>query len=216
MASFFPLVGAGIGGAAGTTAWIAAHALPPLAAAGIALAAGALLTGAIHLDALADSADALAGSTPGERLAIARDHHLGAYGALALVVDQLLKAAALASLASDARVIWASVCAGALSRTTAVAAMRLARPGRPDGLGAQVAGDATTTRAVFALVSAMAIVLIGAGPGDGAALALAAAVPSATWCVFSVRRFSGFTGDTIGAGVEVAEAATLLVAAAIV
>src|SRR5438067_2134852 len=58
-AALFPVVGAAIGAATGATAFGLAKVVPSLAAAGIALALGALLTGALHLDGLADTADAL-------------------------------------------------------------------------------------------------------------------------------------------------------------
>src|SRR5690349_572464 len=98
-AALFPLVGAGIGAAVGGTAYGLAQVLPALAAAGAALAIGALLTGGLHLDGLADSADALGGRSREDALAIMRDHAIGSYGAAALVLDLVVKAAALAALA---------------------------------------------------------------------------------------------------------------------
>src|SRR5688572_4574215 len=56
-APLFPLVGAAVGGVAGLAALGLAEVAPPLAAAGVALGVAALLTGALHLDALADTAD---------------------------------------------------------------------------------------------------------------------------------------------------------------
>src|SRR5437773_2262695 len=60
-AVLFPVVGAGIGAAVGGTAAGLVLVVPALAAAGIALTVGALLTGALHLDGLADTTDALGG-----------------------------------------------------------------------------------------------------------------------------------------------------------
>src|ERR1700730_3975956 len=62
-AALFPVIGAGIGAVTGGTTYGLAQFLPALAAAGIALAIGALLTGALHLDGLADTADALGART---------------------------------------------------------------------------------------------------------------------------------------------------------
>src|SRR5581483_6204617 len=92
-AALFPLVGA--------TAFGLARVVPSLAAAGIALAVGALLTGALHLDGLADTADSLGAHTRERALEIMRDHAIGAYGAAAVALDLLVKAAALAALAGD-------------------------------------------------------------------------------------------------------------------
>src|SRR5262245_19528103 len=93
----FPVVGAAIGAAVGATAAGLAHVLPALVAAGLALALGAALTGALHLDGLADTADAL--GARGRALEAMRDHATGAFGTVALVLDLLVKAGAVAALA---------------------------------------------------------------------------------------------------------------------
>src|SRR5438105_10756168 len=107
----FPVVGAGVGAAVGGTTAALAEPLSPLLAAGLALAVGAVLTGALHLDALADTADALGARTRERALEIMRDHALGAYGAAALALDLLVKAAALAALARHERVLAVAVAA---------------------------------------------------------------------------------------------------------
>src|SRR3954471_24395642 len=73
-APLFPLVGGLLGAATGGVAVGLHGPLPPLAAAAIAVAVGTLLTGALHLDALADTADALGGSSREQALEIMRDH----------------------------------------------------------------------------------------------------------------------------------------------
>ena len=55
----WPLVGAGVGAAVAGVAWLAAQSFPPGVAAGLALAAGLLLTGALHEDGFADVCDGL-------------------------------------------------------------------------------------------------------------------------------------------------------------
>src|SRR4051794_38981352 len=91
--SLFPLVGAGIGAATGGVAYALADPLTPLLAALLGLSAAAVLTGVLHLDALADAADALGATTRERALEIMRDHSIGAYGGVALVLDLGLKAA---------------------------------------------------------------------------------------------------------------------------
>lgn len=73
-APLFPVVGALVGAAAGGSADALAGPLSPLLAGTIAAAVGVALTGAMHLDALADSADALGGSSREEALRIMQDH----------------------------------------------------------------------------------------------------------------------------------------------
>src|SRR5437588_5873798 len=112
----FPVVGAGVGAAVGGTTAALAEPLSPLLAAGLALAAGAVLTGALHLDALADTADALGARTRERALEIMREHTIGSYGAVALVLDLILKAGALASLPAPGELLRVAIVAGAVSR----------------------------------------------------------------------------------------------------
>jgi adenosylcobinamide-GDP ribazoletransferase len=74
----FPLVGAGIGAAVGGVVQALSGPLTAPLAAVLGLAVGAVLTGALHLDALADSADALGAATRERALEIMRDHAIGA------------------------------------------------------------------------------------------------------------------------------------------
>src|SRR5438094_2958443 len=133
---FFPLVGAGIGAAVGGTADGLAGTLGTALAAVCALAVGAILTGALHLDALADTADALGAHTRERALEIMRDHVIGAYGTIALVLDLAAKGAALAVLAAHEDALRFAVCAAAVARVVPVLlslALPYARPG--EGLG---------------------------------------------------------------------------------
>ena len=76
--AWFPAVGLGIGGAVAAVHWAARLAMPDLPAAALALAAGVVLTGALHLDGLADTFDGLlGGDTPKRRLEIMKDPSIG-------------------------------------------------------------------------------------------------------------------------------------------
>src|SRR5215208_4117683 len=102
-AFLFPLVGAGVGAAAGGTGVLAHLALSPLVAAA-------------HGVALADTADAIGARTRARALEIMRDSRIGSFGAAAVALDLLVKSAAVAELLDDGRVLVALVAAGALSR----------------------------------------------------------------------------------------------------
>jgi adenosylcobinamide-GDP ribazoletransferase len=213
-APWFPLVGAGIGAATGAAAFGLAHVLSTLAAAAIALVLMAALTGALHLDAAADAADALGGSTRERALEIMRDHRIGSYGAAALVLDLLLRAAALAALAGTAHLVAAAAAAGALSRGASVVlagSLPYARTG--DGAGAALT-RASRGRDVAAGVVAVAVALAVARV-DGAVLVLVAAGVVAVARPLARRRLGGVTGDVLGAVSELAEVGCLLAAAAL-
>jgi adenosylcobinamide-GDP ribazoletransferase len=211
-AGLFPVVGATVGALAGAAATLAADG-GPLLAGGLGVLVMALATGALHLDGLADAADALGGRTPADALRIMRDHTLGAYGTTALVLDLLLKAAALGQLASGGDAILVAAVAGGLSRA-AGAGLAAAAP------YARIEGEtvaATFTRAVGRGPAALAIVLavLGALAAGTLGLALALAVVASAALVGArfVRRLGGVTGDVLGAAIEISETCALVTAA---
>lgn len=120
---YFPLVGAGIGLVCGGVLLAGSLIWSGVVPAMMAVAAGAALTGALHEDGIADTADGLfGGSTREQRLALIKDSRLGLYGAVALVLSFAIRVAALASLPPWLGV--ATLVAGySLGRTGIVAAM---------------------------------------------------------------------------------------------
>jgi adenosylcobinamide-GDP ribazoletransferase len=93
-------VGALVGACGALAYWgAAAVGLPPFVAGVLAVAATLLVTGALHEDGLADTADGFgAGVTRERKLEIMRDSRIGTYGVAALVLSILLRAGAVASL----------------------------------------------------------------------------------------------------------------------
>jgi adenosylcobinamide-GDP ribazoletransferase len=207
--ALFPLVGAGIGAATGVVAVLAVQVLPPLAAGGLAVAGTALSTGALHLDALADTADALGGMTRERALEIMRDHQIGSFGAVALVVDLIVRASVIGGLAAAGVGIAALAAAGACSRAVApllAAALPYALRGSPehaitDGWSWQGAAAATV------LGLAIPLLLLGL---DGLVVGALTAVVALVLGLFYYRWLGGVTGDCLGAAIEIAETLTLV------
>lgn len=209
--AMFPLIGAAIGTLVGAVAFLLVHSLGGWLAAVLALAAATLLTGALHLDALADSADALSARTRERALEIMRDHAVGSYGAVAIALDLLLKAGALSTLASHHDVLRTTVAAGALSRAVPVllaAALPYARP--EAGLGAPLTRGGRG-RAAIAAVLATGIAIATAGTHGAIAAGVAAAIVLSLALCYR-RWLGGVTGDTLGAAVELTEIAVFLTA----
>jgi adenosylcobinamide-GDP ribazoletransferase len=205
-ALWFPVVGAALGGLVGGAAIGLAGVLPPLLAGALAVALELVLTGALHVDGLADSADGLGGRDRERALAIMRDHAVGAYGASALVLDLLAKSAALGALAERDELL-PVIAAFAVSRAAALplaAALPYARSegtGRPlDRLAPLVAAGGVALAAATAVLAP-------------ATLAAAALVVLAVWWL-ARRRLRGVTGDVLGAAIELTATAALIVAAA--
>lgn len=211
--AYFPLVGAGLGAVTGLVALALSHAVPSLLAAAIALAVLALLTGALHFDALADTADAAGGTTRERALAIMRDHTIGTYGALALVLDVAIRVVAVGALLDQGHVVAYLAAAGALARAVPVAvASALPYARESGGIGVPFT-HGSRGRAVAAAALAIVVAVLAAG-AVGLELALAAAIAGLVAALVSRRWLGGVTGDTLGASAELAELAALVVAVA--
>ncbi|HEY4346490.1 MAG TPA: adenosylcobinamide-GDP ribazoletransferase [Gaiellaceae bacterium] len=211
-AAFFPLVGAGIGAAVGGIAAGLAHIVSPLVAAGLAVCAGTLLTGALHLDALADTADALTAGRA-RALEIMRDHAIGAYGAAALSLDLIVKTAALAGLTAQRQALWAAIAACSLSRAAPVALGALLPTLRTDGAGAAFRVSRVAAGAAVAIA---AMVAVAAGRLHGLELGGIASIGVVLLGVFFLRWLGGVTGDLLGSAAELTETLALVAAAALV
>ena len=120
-ARWFPLVGALIGCVCVIVLRVFSPVFPALVVAVLVLVAEALLTGALHLDGLADMADGFGGGRNREDvLRIMQDPHIGAFGVLGLALVLMLKIASLVHLPLAALPL-ALVCAHAFSRALCVA-----------------------------------------------------------------------------------------------
>jgi adenosylcobinamide-GDP ribazoletransferase len=211
-ALFFPLVGGLAGVAAAGAYGIGEALLGSTYGSAFALTVSAILTGGLHHDGLADSADGL--GVRGDltrRLAVMRDSGIGAFGALALVAFALLATAALARL-SPPEAAGALIAGHALSRWAALAQLRFVAPARTDGLGASFSAD----RLGFAVgsVVAIAIAIVASGIGAGLSAVAGAVVAAAATALLARRCIGGRTGDTLGAAVLVTELTVYSVLAA--
>jgi adenosylcobinamide-GDP ribazoletransferase len=210
----FPLVGAALGAVVGAAAAAGAEPLGPALAATLAVALGALLTGAIHLDALADSADALGAGTPARALEIMRDPRVGAFGTVAILLVLLTEASALAQLGPAGAIELVAVAFGLARATAPAVACAVPDARRGTGLGRPLAEAAAARAALGAVLAAGGAVAL-AGP-KGLALVGCALVCAVAAAVLCRRRFGGVTGDALGALIMVTEAACLCVAVALV
>lgn len=181
------------------------------------------LTGALHEDGLADSADAF-GARGGRdhMLEIMRDSSIGTYGVLALMVTFALRVAALSAVLSAIggwSIFAVLLAVAALSRTAMVWHWNALPAARNDGVAASVRAPHPQS-AKLALILGCGGFMLLAAPATGlivAATALAAAA-AATWLWTSVvrKRLDGHTGDTIGATQQIAEATSLVALALLI
>jgi adenosylcobinamide-GDP ribazoletransferase len=217
--AYLPLVGAAIGAALGLAFPLFARAGSFVAAAAV-VALSLLLTGAIHEDGLADTADALGGgATPERVLAILKDSRIGAFGAAALTSTLLLRVAALARLGPLAPS--ALVLAHGVSRLAPTLLLILLPYVTPST--ARKSGPLANARApqgAVAVAGALAIAVSVARLGALSALEIAAALGAATLVIALAgarfyARAGGVTGDFLGAAQQLAECAMLLTLAVV-
>lgn len=213
-AALFPLVGGAVSGVAGLACDLLTGPLPPLVAGALAVGIAALLTGAMHLDALADSADALGATTRAEALEIMRDHAVGAFGTVALALVCIVDAAALGALGVVGKAAVVGLAAGAAGRAAMLPLARFlpyARPGEGQG---RVLEHLGTSGMIAGIVFATALAVV-AGEAGLACLAAATVVTIALGLYYR-HRFGGVTGDLLGAAAKLGETAALLAALVLV
>ena len=197
-------------------------AVPPIAAV-LAIAVMAMVSGAVHLDGLADTADALVALGPDGAERARNDPAIGVGGAAALVLVLGLEAASLTVLASDASPPVAGVAcvvAGGVSRGVPVVLVPFVRHRTPlGGLGGWFAARTTNVAAVAVVLSAATLCLAGALGLGTPAVAAAGAVGGIGGVVIGiglVRTRGQLDGDVLGASVELSFALTVAVAATLV
>lgn len=210
---WLPVVGLIIGAAVAGAYAALRGAITPLAAAAVAIAGGALVTGGFHEDGLADTADAFGADVPRERrLEILKDPHHGTFGVLALAFTVVARIAALAAL--DRRGALAALpAAHALSRAAPALQLWLLPPATADGLGATYSQPAGRRGALTAALIGAAIVVALLGVWSVPAVAVAVLAASAmSW--LALRKIDGITGDVLGATQQLIEIGVLLLCVA--
>ncbi|WP_175577855.1 adenosylcobinamide-GDP ribazoletransferase [Mongoliimonas terrestris] len=209
--ALLPLAGAVIAlPAALTAAVVAASDLPALLAGGLVAAAGLLATGALHEDGLADTADGIgAGGGAERRLAAMKDSRIGGFGAAALAMVLILRAAAIGAVlaAGPLAAALAVLAAGAASRVPLVLVWAFVPTARPGGLADQAGQPSERAAVVAALLGAglAALALPAAGLGGVALGLLLGLVAGMVLARYARKTLGGQTGDVLGATQQVGE-----------
>jgi adenosylcobinamide-GDP ribazoletransferase len=198
----FPLAGLIVGA---MTALVLSAAmrlgLPATIAAGLALAAAVIVTGGLHEDGLADTADGFGGGRDREqKLAIMRDSRIGSYGTLALILALGLRWSALAVLAQRElhHAAFAAVAIATASRAGLPVMLALLPPARGDGLGHAAARPSSGRAAVAAAVGLLVCAGLLGGPATLVVVSgLATIQLLGAW--MALRQIGGQSGDVLGA-----------------
>lgn len=205
MVAHFPLAGLTVGLMLAVADSLLALIWPPMVAAALEAALLAAISGALHLDGLADTADGLYGHRePQTALAIMKDSRVGAMGLVAVVVVLLVKTAALGHI-DHARFL-ALTLVPAYARAAMMVGMRLLPYARgPEGTGSAFF-ETPLANADFRylIIPAALSLLLG---WRGIVLNLVFALVTTALILLYRRRLGGITGDLLGAMSEIVEAA---------
>ena len=210
----FPLAGLTIGALLVALNWLVAPWLARPLTDALLITALAAVTGALHLDGLADVCDGLAARGGRERfLAVMKDSHVGAVGAVALVLGLLLKWQALLAVPLEHK--WQALLLFlVLARFGQVQTIVYARNARQDGLGSVMTVGAGTLQLLLAwgLALVAAWLLLGT-----MGLVVLFVVMVFTWLLkaWFQHRLGGITGDVIGCINELNEILVLIVISAV-
>lgn len=209
---YYPLIGLLLGLLLAASSWVFQD-IPVLLRAVLLLVVWVIITGALHLDGLADSVDAWVGGL-GDRdrtLAIMKDPASGPMGVASVVLVLLVKVAALHALIETND--WMALVLAPLLGRTVLPLLFLTTPYvRPGGLGEALA-EYLPRRATAGIVTLIAITVVLVGGGEGFWLLIVTGVAFLLLRAAMRQRLGGTTGDTAGALVEVTETVALLISA---
>lgn len=203
---FYPFVGLLIGIVLSLLGW-SLTSQSPMVSAILVLAVWVTITGALHIDGLADSADAWLGGI-GDKvktLSIMKDPAAGPIAVVTIVLVLLIKFVMLTVLLAEQN-WWALIWSVILARTALPLLFLTTNYVRPHGLGSilKQQQSALYTQRLMLAVAVLALFSIGLFT------LLFGLVVLLLLRYLMERRLNGFTGDTAGAMVELLEAALLI------
>jgi len=207
--AWFPVVGAALGGLVGGCWWLADRFWARPVAAAVVVLTDLVITGMLHVDGLADSADGLLPhATRDRRLVIMRTPDVGAFGVAAVAVALVLCTTALASRPPSVLLIialWAS------ARALVASVPAMMTYARDAGIASPML-DGAPRWPVLTVPVAIAVAAVGAQIAGASAVVLGVAGGIGV-LVLAQRRLGGFTGDVLVAAIVVTETVGLVVAA---
>ena len=202
---FFPVVGLLIGIIIAAFDHVVGLIFPPLPASVMTVIAMTAISGGLHMDGLADTADGFFSARPRERvLEIMRDSRTGVMGVLAVVFVIVLKVSVLISLFPPLRpgIIVLMPLAGRCSFVVMMTALPYVR--REGGLATAFGAGKSWLNVLWASAFLLAAGWL-AGHWMGLAASFSALLMAAMFSVYCFRKIGGYTGDTLGAGCEITE-----------
>lgn len=214
--AMFPFVGLVLGVMAAVPAWALSRLFPQTVVAALVVAALGLFSLGLHMDGLADCADAFMspGRTRERMLEVMRDSRVGAHGAFVLALVLIVKFAAFAAAPDTETLLRAALAAPVAGRAAMLFPLALLPYARPEGLGKAFAIDRPRRALAFAVFAACMCLVASLGIVKGGLAVLFWLAVCFWWVRLLRRRLGGATGDSYGAVCELAETAVALAASA--
>ncbi|HHZ69024.1 MAG TPA: adenosylcobinamide-GDP ribazoletransferase [Methylococcaceae bacterium] len=209
---YYPVVGLFLGALFVIIAWLFTQS-PPSIIAALVLALWILLTGALHLDGLADSADALIGGFGNRErtLEIMKDPYCGPAAVVSLVLILLIKFTALEQLINTENWLVLALTP-VLGRTILIILLQSTPYARPAGLGSALAKYSPRQECLIIIILTFASMLLLLGVTVFWIIIPVAAIFMILRTLM-LSRIGGTTGDTAGAVVEITETIMLVTTA---
>ena len=190
--------------------------LPPLVVATLVIFTICWLTGGLHEDGLADSADGLfGGNSPESRLAIMKDSRIGSYGVMALILSFSLRIYLFSEIIIEFYNFYACyilIGAVTISRTLMLIPWVFLKPAKVNSLSTKF-GSPNFLIFIFILFNSFLLnaPLMYVFTFSGFMLAFAMSLWISFWvCFIANKRIKGYTGDILGATQQLSEIAFLI------
>ena len=212
--AYFPVVGLIIGLILAVLNWLLLFILPAAVVNALLIVALVILTGAMHLDGLADTCDGIAGhKTTEERWQVMRDSRTGAFGVVGIVMVLLVKYVTLNSIPPVFMTV-ILIMMPVVSRWAMVYAIYVFRYARPSGLGTafKQATRWPQFTAATIITIAVSLALMPWFSLSGLVIIVGILIITTALAFYFRYKFAGLTGDTYGAINELAEVMTLIIA----
>ncbi len=206
---YFPIAGLIIGAFNLLIYYLSGFILDGIFPAVCYVLANVVITGALHLDGIADTCDGIFSSRTRERmLEIMKDSRIGTNGTIAVLLDVLLRAAVLFGAPKGAAYV-AILAAPVISRTMLIVIMQVSRYARENGMGGLFLGKQAPVRTLIGFVIGLGLTFaIGGYLCLTVFFAALAAAFLFRWYIYG--KLGGMTGDTVGATNEVVEIVALI------
>ncbi len=212
MIPFFPVVGLILGGMIALFDFVALHFWPVYVVAVLDVVLLVVLTGALHLDGLGDTADGLYGRRPrDDALKIMKDSRIGVMGLVAIVCALAVKWAGLSGLETHRTLF--IIIIPAFARASMIFGMYFLEYGRPGGGTGYPFFEKPLDKKAFVYM-ALPITLCAFAGLRAIVLLLSFALITGGMIYFYQKRMGCITGDMIGAMVEITEAGLLIAVSA--